>query len=67
MPTYSFVCQKCQSPFEIEASFAEYDKKDPEKFRCPKCGSRKIKQTFTEIFFVKGKKGKNNIRCACGG
>lgn len=45
----------------------EFDKRDPKKFYCPKCGSRKIKQIFTEVFFVKDNKGKNNIRCACGG
>ncbi len=67
MPTYNFVCEKCQNHFSLEASFAEYDKKDPKKFCCPKCGSKKIKQTFTEIFFVKSNKGKNNIGCACGG
>jgi len=67
MPTYNFVCQKCQNRLEIEASFTDYDKKDPKKFHCPKCGSKKIKQTFTEVFFVKGNKEKNNIRCACGG
>jgi putative FmdB family regulatory protein len=67
MPIYSFICQKCQNSFEIEASFMEFDKRDPKKFCCPKCGSKKIKQTFTEVFFVKDNKGKNNIRCACGG
>jgi len=67
MPTYSFICQKCQNSFEIEASFMEYDKKDPKKFRCPKCGSKKIKQTFGDIYFIKNTNSGNNFSCSCGG
>lgn len=64
MPTYSYICQKCKNQFLIEASFAEYDKKDPKKFRCSKCGSKKIKQTFSEIYFVKNG-AKRQFRCNC--
>jgi len=66
MPIYNFVCQKCQNSFSLEATFEEYDKKEPKKFCCPKCGSKKIKQTFGNIFFVKNGSGKNSIRCNCG-
>ena len=66
MPTYSFVWQKCPNSFSLEASFEEYDKKSPKKFSCPKCGSKKIKQILTNVFFLKNNKGEGNIRCSCG-
>ena len=66
MPTYSFICQKCQNSFSLEASFEEYVKKDPKKFCCPKCGSIKIKQTINNVFFVKNNKDGGSIRCSCG-
>ena len=66
MPTYSYLCQKCKNQFLIEATFSEYDKKDPKKFRCLRCGSTKIKQTFSEIYFAKSA-GRRQFNCNCGG
>jgi len=41
MPTYEFVCQKCEKPFTLVVSISEYEKGG---FRCPKCKSKKVKQ-----------------------
>jgi len=65
MPTYSFICQKCKNNFDLYASFEEYDKKDPKKFRCPNCGSIKIQQNFSNIIF-NNKSGKEKKQWCCG-
>jgi putative FmdB family regulatory protein len=47
MPTYDYVCQDCNEPFELRASISEYSKGlQP---RCPRCGSEKSIRTFTSI------------------
>ncbi len=66
MPAYSFICQKCKNNFDLNASFGEYDRKDPKKFYCPKCHSKKIVQSLKNIYFIK-KDGKNPVRCNCNG
>ncbi len=68
MPKYQFVCGKCQNEFTVEASFAEYDRK--EKFVCPKCGSKEIAQKIGGNVFLTGLGGggcSGNCGCGCGG
>ena len=54
MPNYTYICQKCQKEFTLYATFEEYDKKDPKKFSCPKCGSTDIKQNIGGFLFITG-------------
>jgi putative FmdB family regulatory protein len=43
MPIYSYVCEKCNHPFEmLEGVTADKLQK-----KCPKCGSAKVKKVFS--------------------
>ena len=44
MPTYEFLCEKCNKPFTLVQSISEYEKKN---FKCPKCKGTKVKQQIT--------------------
>ena len=46
MPTYEFVCEKCEKQFSVYLSLADYEKK---KYACPKCNSRSVKQQITSF------------------
>jgi len=43
MPTYSYICNKCNENFEIKMSMQE---KDNSKSSCPKCKSNDIRQNY---------------------
>jgi putative FmdB family regulatory protein len=53
MPTYEFMCEKCNKPFTLILGISEYEKM---KFRCPKCKSTKVKQQITSFQTVTSKK-----------
>ena len=44
MPIYSFECQKCRHKFEETISVAEYEKKEKQGFKCPKCHGKNVEQ-----------------------
>jgi putative FmdB family regulatory protein len=44
MPSYEFICEKCEKQFLLYLSLAEYEKK---QYACPKCKSRKVKQQIS--------------------
>jgi putative FmdB family regulatory protein len=46
MPTYEFHCEKCGNKFTSILTMREYEK-EKERFRCPKCKSKKVKQIFS--------------------
>lgn len=46
MPTYEFLCEKCNKSFSLILSISEYEKKD---FRCPECGSSDDQQQITSF------------------
>lgn len=53
MPTYEFICEKCNKPFTMIISLAEYEKG---KFRCPSCKSTKVRQQITSFIASTSKK-----------
>jgi putative FmdB family regulatory protein len=53
MPTYDFVCEKCNAPFTLFMSISDYEKK---KYTCPKCKSKKVKQQVSSFQTVTSKK-----------
>jgi putative FmdB family regulatory protein len=53
MPTYDFICEKCNKKYTLIISLSEYEKK---KFRCPKCKSTRVKQQITSFQTVTSKK-----------
>jgi putative FmdB family regulatory protein len=48
MPTYEFDCEKCGNKFTLILTVREYDK-ERERFRCPKCKSKKVKQAISSF------------------
>jgi len=53
MPTYDFVCEKCNKTFTLRLKIAEYEKK---KQRCPDCKSKKVKQQVSSFMVITSKK-----------
>ncbi|MBE7557758.1 zinc ribbon domain-containing protein [bacterium] len=54
MPTYEYVCGRCQRPFEVQASLGEYSK--GLKPTCPHCGASKALRTFTAVNVLVGQR-----------
>ena len=44
MPFYEFLCEKCKKKFAIQLRLADYEKN---KFKCPKCNRKKVKQQIS--------------------
>jgi putative FmdB family regulatory protein len=53
MPTYDFVCEKCNKTFTLFMSISDYEKK---KYACPICKSKKVKQQVSSFQTVTSKK-----------
>lgn len=53
MPHYEFYCEGCKKPFELILTLDAYDKR---KFKCPKCGGKKVRQEAAAFFAVTSKK-----------
>jgi len=53
MPTYEFVCQKCNKQFTLVMPISEFERK---KIRCPKCKSTRVKQQITSFQVITSKK-----------
>jgi len=53
MPTYEFVCEKCNKPFVLIMTVSEHEEG---KFRCPDCRSTKVKQQIASFQTVTSKK-----------
>jgi len=69
MTTYSYKCSNCDNVFDIEATIQEKEESKGEKFVCPKCQSKNIKQKFSVINFIKNvfkSDGKSNGCCSDG-
>jgi len=49
MPTYEFLCTKCQKEFSVTMTMREREKKKP---TCPTCGSTEL-ETLMGSFFSK--------------
>lgn len=53
MPNYEFRCQKCNKKYALTLSIRE---REEEKFKCPKCGSRKNLPVFGGFYAKTSKK-----------
>ncbi len=53
MPTYDYRCQACGKKFTRDVSMTEHEKRRP---ACPKCGSRKVAQSFSAVYVKTSKK-----------
>jgi len=48
MPTYEFNCEKCGNKYAMVITLHEYEK-EKDRFRCPKCKSKRVKQIFSSF------------------
>lgn len=50
MPTYDFICNKCNQRFDVFMTFNEYGKKT---VTCAHCGSRDVRRRMTKVRIAK--------------
>ena len=55
MPTYEFLCQKCEKPFERIYSLEEYDQ-EMKKIKCPECRSTRVVRQISAVQVKTSKK-----------
>lgn len=69
MAKYTYKCADCGNVFDIEATIQEKEEGKSEKFVCPKCQSKNIKQDFSAGNFLKNvfSGGKDKGGCCSGG
>ena len=53
MPTYEYLCQKCQLFFSVVLSMVEHDRN---RVECPHCHSREVTQQYSTFFAKTSKK-----------
>lgn len=53
MPTYEFICEKCNKTFTLTMSLSDYTEK---KTKCPECGKDKVRQLISSFQTVTSKK-----------
>jgi len=53
MPTYEYLCTKCQEAFSVVMSMSEHDKA---KVRCPACKGSKVVQQYSTFYAKTSKK-----------
>ncbi len=53
MPIYEFRCSKCKKKFSLNMSLADLEGK---RYKCPKCGGRKLAQLITGFLTVTSRK-----------
>jgi putative FmdB family regulatory protein len=56
MPTYEFLCQKCNEAFALVCSITEYERRKKRDIKCPKCGSSKVDQQISTFHVNTSKK-----------
>ena len=50
MPTYDFICNKCEERFEVFLTFSEYGKKT---VHCIHCNSENVRRRITKVRIAK--------------
>ena len=66
MPQYSFECQECKVPFDIEASMSEYvAMQKSKKVACPACGSKKVVRIITAPAVARSSSGAGGSPPSC--
>ena len=55
MPTYDFICQKCNQRFDVFLTYAEYGKKE---VTCLHCGSKSVRRRMTRVRIAKSEESR---------
>jgi putative FmdB family regulatory protein len=50
MPTYDFICQKCNQRFDVFLTYSEYGKVE---VTCVHCGSKNVRRRLTKVRIAK--------------
>lgn len=53
MPRYAYECADCGKRFTTQLTMAQHDRRHP---KCPKCGSKHVRQKWETFFAVTAKK-----------
>lgn len=53
MPIYEFECKQCRKSFVVTETYSDHDRHNE---ACPKCGSKDVEQTITNVFAKTSKK-----------
>jgi putative FmdB family regulatory protein len=56
MPTYEFLCQKCEKSFERIYSLEEYERETKKKIKCSECGSTSVVRQISAVQVKTSKK-----------
>ena len=61
MPTYEFICEKCNESFSVTLSLYEFEtlgqyRAKKKKLACPECSSTRVKQQITSFQTITSKK-----------
>lgn len=49
MPTYEFLCTRCNKVFELTCSVAEYEKRKKQGIKCESCGSASVTRQLSQF------------------
>jgi putative FmdB family regulatory protein len=55
MPTYDFICNKCNQRFDVFMTFNEYGKKT---VTCAHCGSKDVRRRMTRVRIAKSEESR---------
>lgn len=55
MPTYDFVCNACESRFDVFMTFSEYGNKP---VHCTRCGSDNVRRRMTKVRIAKSEESR---------
>lgn len=67
MATYKYKCLTCNDIFNINATIQEKEEGKKDKFSCPKCQSKNIKEQFSASNFMKNIFTDDKGCCCSGG
>jgi len=54
MPVYEFECPQCRKKFSEQRTFEQFERH--KQVKCPKCGSRQVRQVLSAAFAKTSKK-----------
>jgi putative FmdB family regulatory protein len=55
MPTYDFICNKCNQRFDVFLTYSEYGKKT---VTCAHCGSKDVRRRMTRVRIAKSEESR---------
>jgi putative FmdB family regulatory protein len=63
MPTYEYVCQQCEKPFEVHRTMVQHAEQGAPP--CPQCGSPKVTRRFAALNVAVGSRSGGGAAPSC--